>query len=145
MHVSKITIARLFNLGNYEHVRFEIAVDVKEGEDAQQCLSNLEQIIEALNPKPPHGIRSESELQEARRRLAAAISLTPDEFIERYPGTPRIKKLQELKKQLNESEEKSKPWIARRAAAQAALNNLGGKIEFKDAKHDWNDDEDCYF
>lgn len=30
MNVTKITIGRLFNLGSYEHVRYELTVEIRE-------------------------------------------------------------------------------------------------------------------
>jgi hypothetical protein len=52
-HVSRISIARLYNLGDYEHARYEVTVEVPEGADAAVTFQNLEEIVEALNPKCP--------------------------------------------------------------------------------------------
>ena len=32
MKITKITVGRLHNLGNYEHVRYELTVEVPEGQ-----------------------------------------------------------------------------------------------------------------
>lgn len=48
--VIKITIARLYNLGNYEHVRYEITADVPPEGKAQQTFMDLTAIIARLKP-----------------------------------------------------------------------------------------------
>lgn len=121
--VSRITIGRLYNLGNYEHIRYEIAVDVENGDDAGKTMRNLEKILAALDPKPQalddYSLSSLSELE----KLAKESTLTPYQ-----------------KDQLENLREKyalRRAGIARRNSARAALNNLGGTAVFTDAKQEW--------
>ena len=51
--VSRIVVGRLYNLGNYEHVRYELTVDVPEGRSAALALKNTLRLLKAANPKPP--------------------------------------------------------------------------------------------
>ncbi len=51
MNITRITVDRLYNLGSYEHVKFSLSVDVKEGESAAVAMLGVEKIMEALNPK----------------------------------------------------------------------------------------------
>ncbi len=53
MRVSKITVARLFNLGNYEHKRVEITVEldpIYNDRRPSGAVVALEEIIEKLGP-----------------------------------------------------------------------------------------------
>lgn len=66
MRVSKITVARLFNLGNYEHKRVEIAVETEPSwSDARpsKVVQELEEIVEKLGP----GVHAQKALVEAER------------------------------------------------------------------------------
>ena len=42
MNITKITIGRLYNLGNYEHVRHDLTVEVKDGESAATAITGME-------------------------------------------------------------------------------------------------------
>ena len=58
--VSKITVARLFNCGNYEHERIEIEVRPEDGaafEDPLQTLDEVRAAVGACAPvKEPYGL-----------------------------------------------------------------------------------------
>lgn len=57
MKASRVTVARLFNLGQYEHVRYEISVDVTDMQSAADAFLNLDAIMEALGPKTEIDLR----------------------------------------------------------------------------------------
>lgn len=69
MNITKITIGRLYNLGNYEHVRYDLTVEVKEGESAATAITGMEAIIAGLAPLSKACIKSAGELQ----RMAAEV------------------------------------------------------------------------
>lgn len=48
--ISRITAARLYNTGNYEHVRYEITVEVPEGEDPASAFTSATEILQGLKP-----------------------------------------------------------------------------------------------
>jgi hypothetical protein len=48
--VTKITVARLYSLGNYEHVRYEISAEVADGESAAEAMKSLMAITQRLKP-----------------------------------------------------------------------------------------------
>ena len=50
--ISRITVARLYNIGNYEHIRYELTADVPEGNSAKIAISKLVRILRNANPKP---------------------------------------------------------------------------------------------
>ena len=53
--VTNITIARLFNTGNYEHVRFEVSAEVPKGVSAKNTLLELRAIVTRMKPvKKPY-------------------------------------------------------------------------------------------
>lgn len=68
--VSKITVARLFNLGNYEHARIEVTLNLEDqdvmfvaGEavkamDPGDILRELQETIEALRPEEAGSVQS---------------------------------------------------------------------------------------
>ena len=53
MNITKITIGRLYNLGSYEHIRYELTCEIPSGESPATALIGLEKLIGALNPKLP--------------------------------------------------------------------------------------------
>lgn len=121
--VSKITVGRLHNLGNYEHVRYEIAVDVPEGASATQTLSNVERVLAGLDPKPPV---SDYDLERAYSALKKPLEEWPEwEQGNREAYVNYI--------------EKNKAWIAAQKLAREALDDIGGTRIYTDAKEKWDD------
>ena len=144
MKVSKITIGRLFNKGNYEHVRYELTVEVKESESATDAITNLERIVEALKPVSRLCISSADELQRNIKEIEQMKAM-PAEELERtyahYKGT-REEIIARYEADLKESSEKRESALQRAQAARAAFDNLGGIAEHRDAKLDWETDYD---
>lgn len=142
--ISRIGIGRLYNLGSYEHVRYEITVDVADGESASRVLVGLERILSAL--KPTAAVSSETEIAHEERRLAHMRELlakgeeafrqehtffvgTPEEYI----GRCQDSLIQNIKKR--------EEWKERSRKARELLDDLGGAAEWKDAKQYWDDDD----
>lgn len=146
MPVTKITIGRLFNLGSYEHVRYEISVDVKPKESAAKVITSLERILEALAPNKSKV--DQSEIDRSERRINEMLSernkLGDDEFKRRhgfFEGTP-LEYIARCAKSLEEEKEKRESYKERHAKARKLLDDLGGEATWKDAKLDWEDNND---
>lgn len=140
MRVSKITIGRLHNLGNYEHVRYEMTVEVPEGESAATALIGAEKILNALAPKRPCGVPSEEESERQANTIATVKAMAEENWQEHYyyKGS-RTDHVAELEKNLTEGIEARKRWEAQQARARKALEDIGGAANWKDAKMEWED------
>lgn len=140
MNVSKIGIDRLYNLGNYEHVKYSISVDVKEGESATHALRQLEAIIESLNPRPV-GVPTLSEIQQDEARYEREYKMSAAEF-ERYhshvEGGPGAY-FERVRAGIEEKKQKLSAWKEKMEKCRAAFDNLGGQAVYKDAKLSWED------
>ena len=124
--VSKITIARLHNCGNYEHVRYEIAVDVGPSDSAASVLCQVEAILDDLKPNGPV---SDYDLRRAKDVLAKPASdLTDTDMINMNLYRERVRMANEAAK--------------KRADAIARLNELGGASVYTDAKDNWDEPYD---
>jgi len=139
MNITKITIGRLYNLGSYEHVRYEMTAEIAEGESASKALIGLEKILSALNPKAPGSVPDEDAIKRDIRRLQEMRALNDEDF-ERfhggYKGT-RAEYLDRISQSIAEGTERLNAWKAKAAKARELLDDLGGAAEFKDAKLDW--------
>lgn len=125
--VSRITIGRLYNLGNYEHIRYELSVDVPEGTKPSKAFIGAMRVLRAANPKPPC---SAWELERAR------IAVAKD-------GKDRSEDEKANLKLYQERVAAHELWRKQREAALTLLDTMGGTKEHRDAKHDWTwGDED---
>jgi len=138
MNVSKITIGRLFNLGNYEHIRYEIAVDVFPGK-AADALIGLERILETLNPKKPDYYLTPAAITSAENRIKMLREMT-DEQVRHQHGQSKYSLLTKWLKQLEDQKTKTLHWDIRQAHARFMLNDLGGAAKRVDAKEHWDND-----
>lgn len=147
MKVSKITVARLYNVGSYEHIRYEITVDVGEGDSAERALINLEKIMESLAPERSASVHTKSDLEREERNLSeirSKIALSEDEFRRRYgffEGSP-AEYLVRCEKSHAENVAKRNRYEGRARFARRLLDDLGGTVKFTDAKLDWESDDD---
>jgi len=125
--VSRITIARLHNCGNYEHVRYEISVDVAPSANPASIAEELEGLLEDLKPQRTD---YDYELVNARTILAkSANELSAMEITNLPVYRERVRKADESFQQRQRGYER--------------LNALGGSRVYTDAKEKW-DDEDRY-
>jgi len=146
MRVSKITIGRLYNLGSYEHIRYELTAEVPEGESPATALLGLEKIITALSPKTSTHTRDE--LARDLRRLEEMHALLSDEGPEKFryrhghfEGTPE-EYIERCERSHSENVARRDAWEGRSAKARKMLEDLGGAANWKDAKLDWERDGD---
>lgn len=145
MNITKITIGRLYNLGSYEHVRYELTAEVPSGESAATAIIGMEKILAALSPKTSTHTRGEldrelNHLLEMRNRL----SLPEDEFRRHYghfEGTQQ-EYYDRCEKCHADNVAQRDAWEARSKKARFLLHDLGGAANFKDAKLDWEDGDD---
>lgn len=120
--ITRIQIQRLHNLGNYESVRYEVAVDVSPNDDAGKVLRTLEKALEDIRAKS--GVDN-SYLKRAKEKLE-----TPD-GVEAWEI--------ENAKEIIAKHEAAK---AKRKAAHELLASLHCTSEKRDAKENWDDEED---
>jgi hypothetical protein len=119
--VSRITIGRLYNLGNYEHVRYELTVDVPAGVKPSHALTQMLRVLKAANPKPPC---SAYEIRTAREALAkdpATLSQYDRDNLETFKE--RVSRYDE--------------WLALKERAVRILDEMGGSRVEVDAKEAW--------
>lgn len=139
--VSRVTIGRLHNLGNYEHVRYEVTVDLDPGTCPASVLRELEDALNGLSPKQPV---SDYEVLNATRTLAKPEPTLAD-MPARDDDDPFYSPEQQLRRALDEREtakrnlDRYEDWRKARAAAHARFNQFGGTTRFTDAKDAWDD------
>lgn len=114
--VDRITISRLFNLGNYE-----LSVEVPEGESARNALLDVARIIKGVGPvKAPYGYQAAKDLLNK-----PYTSISPVE----------AEKIEEARKLVAEFD----GAVNYRDECLQRLDGLGGTRVHKDAKDDWDD------
>jgi len=145
MKVTKITLGRLYNLGSYEHIRYEVSVEIPEGESAAVTMIGLEKLMEALSPKT--STHTKDELLREERRLKAMgedLGLDEDAFRRKhgfFEGSP-LEYVKRCNESHNENVARRDAWEKRSAKARMLLDDLGGAANWKDAKLDWENDDD---
>lgn len=123
--VSRLTIGRLYNMGNYEHVRYEISVEVPEGANAGDAMRRLKTILWALRP---------AKVDKYSIRHAKELVGDPDKHGNNYVDLPAA--LASAQAQID----KHAAELQRIKDATAALEDLGGSGVFTDAKDDWDEE-----
>ena len=150
MKVTKITLARLYNLGSYEHVRYELSVDLGAGDSAANAMLGLEHIMSALNPKTSTSDRPELErkarrINELKTDLAASTGEAGENEFRRkhghFEGTPE-EYVSRCEQSFLANVAKRTAWEERAQKARKLLDDLGGAVHWKDAKLDWESDAD---
>ena len=137
-HVTSITVTRLFNLGNYEHVRYGVAVEIQPGESAAETLAGLENVINALDPKRPQNVEDTQGLLRSRQHIEN-VRMESEQIIQTYHGMDKAVYLAELEKKHEELRVRSLAWFERRDKARQLLDDLGGAAKWVDDKINWED------
>jgi hypothetical protein len=130
--VTALTVARLHNLGNYEHVRYEVTVALPDGAKPSEVLSDVTEILADLRPSK----QSQWDIGRARTLLAGAEPpVVPDDapYEQR-----RAREVWEQARELVKRDDAEQKRVAR---AQQALNDLGGTRRYTDAKASWDDED----
>src|ERR1044071_8778109 len=105
--VTRIAIGRLHNLGNYEHIRYDVTVDLTNGENPGLIIARLEKLLGALKP-----ITTDYDYQRAVKVMSDP-ELAADETARNI----------EVYKARIEQHDKA---VARRARALELFGELGG-------------------
>lgn len=124
--ITQFRIGRMHNLGNYEHIKYEVTVEVAEGDDVGKRLTTVENILNDLQANLPH---SDWDIRRAKALLAK-----PEADLDEY----ELKQLPQSKQKIADNE----AVMQRREAARAALSTLNYEAIHTDAKKDWDDDGD---
>jgi len=141
--ISKITVGRLYNLGNYEHVRYDLTVDVAEGESAASAIIALEKIIAGMKPLKNQPIKQEAELERDRRRIEEMKTMPVADWERNYgtyKGTVR-EIIERHEKDLAENENKRDAAVTRARRARQLFDDLAGAEKWTDAKLTWDNDD----
>lgn len=142
MNITKITIGRLYNLGNYEHVRYEITTEIKDGESAATAIKGMESVLAGLSPLEKAGIVSQQEITRRMREIEEMKKIPVAEWERRYghcAGTPS-EVIQRYEESLEEDVSKRDIALKRAREARELFDDLGGASAWKDAKLNWNDE-----
>lgn len=121
---SRITIARLYNTGNYEHTRYELTVDVAATTCPSVVVQNLESLLDLLNPKPPHSAWSVNRAQKL-----CSMPQPPEDSPLRGAYDAAVLVVQEAAQ-----------WQRDRDACLAKLDKIGLSTRHGDAKAYWDDE-----
>ena len=124
--VFSITVGRVYNLGNYENMRYELTIELREGEHPGPVIAHLELVFKALNPKSPVSSYS---LEQAFKLLGIP---------ERERTAMQRRELEGLQGQLD----LHRQWEEDRKLALSTLHNLGGSEAYKNAKESWASDKE---
>jgi hypothetical protein len=127
--VESVYVERLFNLGNYENIKYGMRVVIAPGDDPGRVLASLENILNDL--RADHGV-SDWYLERAKRALAkpeAELTASDKESLDEY---------REAFRKVEEASE-------RRRKAREALATLNYTSEQKDHKKNWADRDDIEF
>lgn len=141
--ITKITVGRLFNLGNYEHVRYELTVEVPEGASAATAITAVEKILCGMKPLEKLCIASALDIERKQAEVAEMKTMPAVEWERRYghcKGAPS-EVIERYEKDLEECAEKRFKAIERAKTARQLFDDLGGTESWKDAKLDWEDDQ----
>lgn len=139
--ITKITVGRLYNLGNYEHVRYEITAEVPENCSARQAVVGIEKILSGLKPV---SCKSLGDLRRAAEYIQEMKAQSDEDFKSRHfsaVGT-REEITARYEKQYAVEVETRRLSLENAAKARDLFDCLGGASIWKDAKLDW-DQEDC--
>lgn len=123
--VTRLSVGRLCNLGNYEHIRYEVTVDIPEGADVKKTLVHIEWALNTLAKRCP---------VEGWRLVAAKNALVRPE--EDLTDTDR-EHMDDHKKIMGRYNE----WAQEQDRARAMLNDFGLSSEYTDHKETWDVDE----
>lgn len=122
--ITSVSVARLYNLGNYSNVRYDLAAEVPEGASAKNTLATLRGILQLLKPvRVPDCI---NDLREALAKEPVDRSNWENDHLEEWGQ--QVAKYESLR--------------SARAEALKSLDDLGGSSFAKDAKDDWDEDSD---
>lgn len=122
--ITKLSVGRLCNLGNYEHIRYEVTVDIPEGVCATKTLTAIETALNTLATRPPDGWS----YRHAAETLAKPRGEWTPTDIQNEPAHREMVRRMEQ-------------WHAKQDYARKVLGDFSLSSEFTDHKQDWQDDD----
>ncbi len=142
--ISRITVSRLYNCGNYENCSYSVTIDVAEGESAARGIRALEKILIGLAPL--RDVFGPADATRKRAELDRMKGLTEEAFQRQYgkPKGGRNAYYRRCLADLKEEISKSKKKFARAKKARDLFDDLGGAEKWKDAKDNWEESFDEY-
>lgn len=141
--VSRVSVGRVYNLGNYEHVRYEITVDIPGGESATRAIIGVERILAGMKPIKDE-VHSAAQIAHASGEISRMKEATDDVWQRNWghcTGT-REEVIARYENSFAETMTKRAAAIQRAKYARLLFDSLHGAEQFKDAKLDWDDDQD---
>lgn len=122
--VTSLSVGRLCNLGNYEHIRYEVTVEIPEGGDVTKTLTAIETALNTLAVRPPDGW--------SYRHAAEALAKprgewTPTDIQNESAHREMVRRMEE--------------WRAKQEYARAVLGDFSLSSQFTDHKQSWEDDD----
>lgn len=141
--ITKITLGRLYNLGNYEHVRYDLTVEVPDGASATKAIIGMERIIAGLSPLKNSPTRDECHLRLDAAYIAKLKSLNAEEWKREHGDSKGTRKeiIGRYEKSLKEETLKRQKAFSTAERARLLFDDLGGAAHWKDAKLDWENDD----
>lgn len=138
--ISRVTIGRLHNLGNYEHVRFEVTVELPPGTSPASVIGEMTTTLDDMDPKPPVDLWD----------LKAAIDMLakpPPVLAAADPDDPFTNPQTEYERAVRRRETavekvaRHEAWRKTHAAALQRFDQFGGTAVRTDAKDSWDQDD----
>ena len=124
--ITSISISRLYNLGNYQNIKYDLSAEVGPGESASEIFKELHFILSSLRPLArPHC------LDDYERAVKKPTS---------EQGEYEKAHLQEWAEDIATYNERKR----RRDQSVLKLNELGGSSFWKDAKANWETDDEPF-
>lgn len=138
--ISRITVSRLYNLGNYENCSYSLTVDIPEGASAAKAVRAVEHILAGLAPL--RNVFTPEKAEAEKVNIARIADLSADDFQRNYGHVEggRREYLKRLRASLAKDILSGQARIARARKARDLFDNLGGAEKWKDAKNDWDED-----
>lgn len=131
--VSRVTIGRLYSLGNYEHVRYEVSVDLPPGASPASVIGDLDTLMAGMSPKAPHSdyavgraIHTVSKPEPTLADMQAEGNGNDDDF--QFGRSPEdqlrdaLREREQARKVITEQEQ----WRKTRETALRRFDELGG-------------------
>lgn len=126
--ITHVEIARLHNLGNYEHVRYQVKVELPVGTSPASVIGELEQVLADLEPKCPWSTRDLAHAQKLVQQAEPDEGSTAEDHARRRDAArDKLARYAE--------------WKQQRDAALAKFDQFCGLAVHADAKSGWGDDD----
>lgn len=121
--ITSISVSRLYNLGNYQNIKYDLTATIGPSESSEATFRSLHWILQKLKPlREP----------ECKRSYEEAIKLTQE------------KQSEYQRAHVKEWAEEMAAWTLakhHRSEAVRLLDDLGGTSTYTDHKASWDDDE----